>query len=129
MTETEDRTQLGLTDAAAADRDEVTQALKLPSGVEAYRLCIAAAIAKRLDPTPESAKRTTAYGVGTLDPDGSLRTAVLALREDHHDRPYALIERLAEAGLRDLADHLDRGLPIREYLESLLPLIADEAPA
>jgi hypothetical protein len=127
MTEAEDRTQLGLTPAAATDRDEVTRVLKLPSGVDAYRLGIAAAVAKQLDPAPDSPGRTTAYGVGTLDPDGSIRTSVLALRDDHHGRPYALVERLAEAGLRDLADHLDRALPIRDYLESLLPRTADEA--
>jgi hypothetical protein len=38
-----------------------------------------------------------------------------------------LMERLAEAGLRDLAVHLDEGRPIRQYLTALTPRSAEEA--
>ena len=54
--------------------------------------------------------------VGSLDPDGSLRSAVLAVRDDHQDRPVAFIERLAEAGIAKLHQHLDSGKPLRELL-------------
>lgn len=118
----DDKAQLGLSAEASADLDRVQDDLKLPDRIDGYRLAIAAALAKGLVPTPEKVSRTTAYNAtGTLDTDGSLRAAVLALRDDHAGRPYALIERLAEAGLRDLAAHSDSGLPLRDYLAPLVP--------
>jgi hypothetical protein len=117
----EDRSQVGLSDQAAADRDAIRERLRLREGQDAYRLAVAVALAKNLSPAPENARRTNAYGTGSVDSRGELRAAVLALRDDHGGRPYALLERLAEAGLRDLAAHLDEGRPIRQYLAALTP--------
>lgn len=117
----EDRAQIGLTDQGLADREYVKDALGLRDLQDAYRLAVAAALAKNLPPAPEDARRTTAYGAAVLDATGALRASVLALRDDHGGRPYALIERLAEAGLQDLASHLRDGLPIRQYLTELVP--------
>jgi hypothetical protein len=117
----EDRAQLGLSEQGAADREYVREALGLRDLQDGYRLAVAVALAKGLPPTPESAGRTTAYGAAVLDSTGALRASVLALRADHGGRPYALLERLAEAGLRDLATHLNAGLPIRQYLAALAP--------
>jgi hypothetical protein len=119
-------TQVGLAQQAAADRDQIAEDLALPSGLEAYRLGVAVALAKNLPPADESARRTNAYGVSSVDTqDGAIRASILALRSDHVGRPYALMERLAEAGLRDLAEHLNAGLPIRQYLSALLPPVAE----
>jgi hypothetical protein len=117
----EDRSQVGLSEQAAADRDAVKDALMLREGQDAYRLAVAVALAKNLSPTSENVRRTNAYGTGSVDSRGELRAAVLALREDHGGRPYALMERLAEAGLRDLAAHVEEGRPIRQYLSALVP--------
>ena len=117
----EDRSQIGVSEQATADRDYIKEALDLRDLQDAYRLAIAVALAKNLAPAQEDLRRTTAYGTGTLDASGALRAAVLALRSDHDGRPYALMERLAEAGLRDLAAHLNEGRPIRDYLGPLVP--------
>jgi hypothetical protein len=116
-----DRIQLGLTLQGAQDRDLVADRLGFISGLDAYRLAVAVALAKNLPATEQNVTRTNAYSVSSIDQDGILRAAILTLREDHERRPYALMERLAEAGLRDLATHLDRGLTIRAYLRALVP--------
>jgi hypothetical protein len=121
MSHSEDRNQVGMSDQAAADRDAIKERLRLREGQDAYRLAVAVALAKNLPPASENTRRTNAYGTGSVDSRGELRAAVLALREDHGGRPYALMERLAEAGLRDLAVHLDEGRPIRQYIAALMP--------
>ncbi|SRR6266508_1904219 len=117
----EDRSQIRLSEQGVADREYIKEALGLGDLQDAYRLAVAVALAKNLPPASEDLRRTTAYGAGVLDASGALRASVLALRSDHGGRPYALIERLAEAGLRDLAAHLDEGLPVRQYLAALTP--------
>lgn len=125
----DDKVQLGLSADASADLDRIEEDLKLPDRVDGYRFAVAVALAKGLVPTPEKVSRGTSYSaMGTLDTDGSLRAAVLALRNDHDGRPYALIERLAEAGLRDLVTHLDSGLPLRDYLAPLVPTMPGGEP-
>jgi hypothetical protein len=123
----EDRSQIGLSEQAVEDREYIKDVLGLRDLQDAYRLAVAAALAKNLPPASENVRRTTAYGAAVLDASGALRASVLALREDHGGRPYALIERLAEAGLQDLASHLREGLPIRQYLLALVP--PQEGPA
>jgi hypothetical protein len=117
----EDRSQIGLSEQATADRDFIKDKLDLKEGQHAYRLAVAVALAKNLPPAAEDARRTNAYGASSLDLTGALRASILALRDDHAGRPYALMERLAEAGLRDIAVHLEEGRPIRQYLGALLP--------
>lgn len=117
----EDRSQIRLSEQGTADREHIKDALGLGDLQDAYRLAVAVALAKDLPPTAEDLRRTVVYGAGVLDASGALRASVLALRDDHGGRPYALIERLAEAGLRDLAAHLSDGLPLRQYLAALTP--------
>ena len=116
-----DKGQLALSQPQGhQDRQFVKDELGLPDLQDGYRLAVAIALAKRLPPAAENMSRSTVYGANVLDSDGALRTAILALRDDHGGRPYALMERLAEAGLRDLASHLNDGLPLRQYLEGLV---------
>lgn len=118
----QDKSQLGLSVQASDDLGYIKDNLDLPRGLDAYRLAVAAAIARDLAPTDENVSRTTAYNAtGTLDIDGAIRATVLAIRTDHNHRPYALVERLAEAGLRDIREHLENGLPIRNYLATIQP--------
>ena len=117
----EDTRQLALSDAGMADRQYIKEQLGLRDLQDAYRLAVAVALAKNLPPAPADTHRSTTAGAHVLDSDGSLRASVMLMRDDHDGRPYALIERLAEAGLRDLAEHLNEGLPIRQYLAAVLP--------
>src|SRR5947209_2222385 len=123
----EDRTQLAVSEQGATDREYIRDELKLKDLQDAYRLGVAVALAKELPPAPEGLRRPNTYGTGDVDPDGALRASILAVREDHGGRPYTLLQRLAEAGLRDIAAYLNEGRPIRQYLSSLLPA-ADEPP-
>lgn len=122
----DDRSQLRLSDEGAADREYIMSTLHLKDLQDAYRLAVVIALAKNLTPAAEEVRRTTVYGSAVLDSSGALRAAVMALRGDHGGRPYALLERLAEAGLKDLSTHLRQGLPVREYLEPFVAAPDDD---
>lgn len=115
-----DKNELGLTEQAREAFDAVVEAAGFNERQDAYRLAIAVALKKGLQPTDEGASRRTYVNIGGLDRDGSLRTAVLQLRADHDGRPYALAERLAEAGVEDMKAHFDAGRSVRDYLRSLI---------
>lgn len=115
-----DKSQLGLSAEARSHLDRIAEELQLTERMDGYRFAIAAAIAKGLSPAGRDVSRTNAYNAaGSLDPDGQIKAAVLAVRDDHEGRPYALVERLAEAGLRDIFLHINSGHPIREYLTAV----------
>jgi hypothetical protein len=114
-----DKSQLGLSEKARAAADEVVDRGGFKLLQDAYRLAISIALAKGLEPAAENLSRENYVNVGGLDQGGSIRTAIMQLRDDAGDRPYALAERLAEAGLEDLHVHLSAGRSLREYLESL----------
>jgi hypothetical protein len=123
----QDKNELGLTDEAREAADEVAEAGGFKERQDVYRLAIAAALLKNLAPTPEGISRRTYIHVGGVDRDGAIRTAIMQLRDDHDGRPYALAERLAEAGIEDLHKHFHAGRPVREYLQSVgLASTADE---
>ncbi len=120
-----DKNELGLTEQAREAFDAVVEAAGFNERQDAYRLAIAVALQKGLEPTAEGLSRKTYVNIGGLDRDGSLRAAVLQLRSDHGSRPYALLERLAEAGVEDMKAHFDAGRSVREYLEKLVEMDTD----
>src|SRR5688500_8132982 len=93
----EDVTTVGLSESAHATLQAMKDVRMFAEMRDGYRLAIAVAIAKNLvaDPPP---KKTTFLNVGSLDQDGSLRMVLTELFPDEA-RPYALAERLAEAGM------------------------------
>jgi hypothetical protein len=117
----EDKTQLAMTEEAREEADAVQERAAFRDRQDLYRLAIAIAIRKNLAPAPESEPRRNYIGVGSLDPDGSIRTAVLQVRSDHDGRPYALAERLAEVGIHDMYSHFEAGRSVREYLRTIAP--------
>ncbi len=120
----DDKQQLGLSDQARDDLDYIVQEARFKERLDAYRLSITAALAKELAPAEAGLRRVTYINVGGLDPDGQLRSAIAELREG--DRPYSLAERLAEAGIADLARHLRAGKSLRDYLAELQPASSAE---
>ncbi len=114
----QDRIQLGLSDAARDAADDVVEKGGFKQRQDVYRLAIAAALRKGLDPVDEGRSRENYINVGGMDQDGSIRTAIVQLR-DAEERPYALAERLAEAGIEDIHAHLLAGRSLREYLQAL----------
>ena len=69
---------------------------------DGYRLGVAVAIARGTIAPEDVRLSSTIFNVGTLDPDGSLRDVVTELYPDAADRPYAIIQRLAESGVSEL---------------------------
>jgi hypothetical protein len=69
---------------------------------DGYRFGIAFAIARGLIAPANFKTRTTFLNVGSLDKDGSLRNLITEIYPDSAERPYAMAERLAEAGLTEM---------------------------
>lgn len=127
MNPAKDKAQPGLTAEAREQLEEITNRGGFNDMQDAYRLATAIALAEQLTPADPSASRTTYLNIGSLDPDGSLRNAVLAIRDDHDDRPVALIERLAEAGIARLHAHMEGGKSLRELLAAYTPAMQGAA--
>lgn len=68
---------------------------------DAYRFAVALALAYGAEPEPSRGDRTTFVNVGTLDPNGALAAAIVALRGDDED-PYRASARLAEWGAAEM---------------------------
>jgi hypothetical protein len=114
----QDKNQLGLTEDAREKADAVVAAAGFEERQDVYRLAVAVALSRGLAPAPDGLSRRTYINVGSLDPDGAIRAAILETRDDHGGRPYALAERLAEAGIEDLHAHFNAGRSVREYLRA-----------
>jgi hypothetical protein len=120
-----DKTQIGLSDEASDHLETVRQQGGFRTEQDVYRLAIAVAIAEGLAPTPEDVQRTTKDNIGGLDPDRALVTTVRYLRTDHGDRPVAYMERLAEAGMKYLYEHVESGKSLHELLAQFVPPAAE----
>ena len=115
MNNLSDKSQIGLSEQAGEHLQIVKDQGGFNKDNDVYRLAVAVAIAEELEPTSEEASRTTKYSIGGLDPDNSLVSSVKYLRNEL-DRPVAYVERLAEAGLAHLFDHIESGKPLYELL-------------
>jgi len=71
--------------------------------VDGYRFAVALALKRELEPSATEISTTTAWNIGTFDGDQVLRDLVTVLRPDSANTPYRYIERLADAGLTELA--------------------------
>lgn len=93
----EDVTTVGLSESAHATLQSMKDVRLIAEMRDGYRLAIAVALAKGLVADAPT-KTKTFLNVGSLDQDGSLRNVLQELFPDE-SRPYALAERLAEAGM------------------------------
>lgn len=116
-----DKTQIGLSDKASDHLERVRQEGGFRNEQDVYRLAIAVAIAEQLPAAAEDVTRVTKYNVGGLDPAGALTNAVTHLGTAHGGRPVAYMERLADAGLTYLYDHIDSGKSLGELLSRFVP--------
>jgi hypothetical protein len=103
-----DKAQVGLTPAANKALESLMETGWFPDKQDAYRLAIAVALARGL---PASASELqgirTAYNfAGGVDRDGRLRQLIAVLAPKEARRPAAYAERLAQAGLMFLHEHL-----------------------
>lgn len=114
----DDKQQIGLT--AETDEKLKNIAEKYFGGREAdvYRFAIAFAIAADLDAESASGKFDTKFNaMGTLDIDQRIRNLLTVLHVGDQERPYATAERLAEAGVIEMARRLDSGASFADLFE------------
>lgn len=103
MTETSDVTQIGLSIKMHPHLEALKNDGYFSEMRDAYRFAIALAIVKGGIPPEIQAKRQTIFATPTVDPDGSLATAIRALMPCEEIPPYRWAERLAEVGVEILA--------------------------
>jgi hypothetical protein len=109
---TTDNRTLGLTDKTHALLQSLKQDGVFNEMADGYRFAIALAIAHGQIAPKQRESRTTVLNVGSLDPDGSIRSIIIELYPDEKTTPYAIAERLAEWGMAELARLHESG-PLR----------------
>jgi hypothetical protein len=109
MTETNDLTQIGLSIKMHPHLEALKNDGYFSEMRDAYRFAIALAIVKGGIPPEIQAKRQTIFATPTVDPDGSLAAAILALMPCEETPPYRWAERLAEVGVEILASKAAQG--------------------
>jgi hypothetical protein len=104
----EDKKQIGLTASGDAALAELMDYGLFAKESDAYKLAIAYALAKGMDPSdaPDGGYTTKFNAGGGLDIYNEIRDLIIILRPQDEKRPYASAERLAELGLVDLAMRL-----------------------
>lgn len=94
---------------------------------DAYRFAIALALAHGA--ISEPATRGTIFNVGTLDPDRSLYQSISALAPEKGEAIYKLAERLAEWGVTEMFQQMERGdLSTAKLLTDAAALTSGNAP-
>jgi hypothetical protein len=101
-----DKKQIGLTATGSVALDQLMEAELFATETDAYRIGIAYALAKGLDPTgaPDGGYQTKFNAAGGLDTYQEIRDLISILRPQDAGRPYATAERLAELGITALAE-------------------------
>ena len=103
----DDKITLGVTPAGTAALEEIMGTGWFEEEMDAFRVAISLAFAHNLLKEPsEMTGVSTKWNVGTIDPDGLLRTMVVLLSDGNGERPYAHAEARAAAGLEYLKVHL-----------------------
>ncbi|WP_123296453.1 hypothetical protein [Comamonas sp. BIGb0124] len=106
--ETQDKAQIGLTPVADQQLDELLKTGWFADRQDCYRLAIAVALARHLEPSAAEMVgiRTTYNFTGGVDRDGKLRQLIAALNPAEVASPATFSERLAHAGLAFLFNRL-----------------------
>jgi hypothetical protein len=103
-----EKKQIGLTTAGNASLAILMEAGLFGTETDAYKVAIAYALAKDLDPAvaPDGGYQTKFNAAGGLDVYNEIRDLIMILRPQDADHPYAAAERLAELGIGALASRI-----------------------
>ena len=104
----DDQRTLGLSDDAHRKLTRMKEDGFFSDMRDAYRLAIALAIAEGLIAPKEKPRTRTYINVGSLDPDGVLRDAIVEHFQGSEGQPYEVAERLGEEGVLVLWGRLER---------------------
>jgi hypothetical protein len=118
----EDKQQVGLTPEGDKALLTVIDDGRFASQTDAYRFAIAYAIAVGLDPSeaPTGGYGTKFNALGTLESGNSIRDLIEILGIGDVSRPFATAEKLAELGVREIAQRLEGN-------ESLADILSDSS--
>jgi hypothetical protein len=109
-----DKKTIGITKANAAPLSQLVTAGQFGSELDAAKFAMSYAITQGT-PAGIADGAETKWNVGSVDPDGSLRSLIEALFPDETE-PYRLTEHLMNEGIRGLTDLLEEGGDIYEIL-------------
>ena len=109
-----DKKTIGITKANAAALTELEQTGRFGSELDAAKFAMAFAIRSGIrEGSTEGAE--TKWNVGSVDPDGSVRSLVEALCPDVSE-PYRLAEHLMNEGIRMLSAERSAGLDLYDVM-------------
>ena len=116
----DDKQQIGLTPETDESIKEIAITYFGGSQQDAYRFAISYAIAAGLDPAeaPQSGYVTKYNALGTLESGSSLRDLLEILDVGDPNRPFATAEKLAELGVREIAERLEGNESFAEIMAS-----------
>ncbi len=117
----DDKQQIGLTPETDESIKEIATIYFGGSQQDAYRFAISYAIAADLDPAeaPQSGYVTKYSALGTLESGSSLRDLLEILDVGDPNRPFATAEKLAELGIREIAQRLEGNESFAEIIASV----------
>lgn len=106
----EDKRQIGLTSAGQTALEVMMAEGRFATETDAYKFGISYAIAAglELDEAPPGGYNTKFNAGGGLDINGVIRDLIGVLAIGDPIRPYATAEKLAEMGVRAVAERLER---------------------
>ena|SRR5690348_3406092 len=124
-----DKTEVGLSDEAWKVLSDLKEHKVFEEMLDGYRMGVAHAIATG-EIVPAVTKRRNMFHVGSLDPDHALRDVVIELYPEAADAPYSTIERLAEAGVKEIGrlwqdDRMNFGEICKLALQAGVPPVRD----
>jgi hypothetical protein len=113
----DEKVQIGLGDAAHGHLKRLKEDGHFGEMKDAYTFAVALALAHGMIADQIAGKKTTIFGVATIDPDGALRDAIRILRPDTRESITSTMERLAEWGVEELHRRVSQGtLSFRDLL-------------
>jgi len=121
-TDRADKQQIGLTQEGNDAIEPVAKEYFGGSQKEAYLFAISFAIGADLDivSAPQGGYTTKYNGIGTIDPTGSVRELLEILDIGEPDRPLATMEKLAEIGIREIAQRLSGNETMAEIMSNVV---------
>ncbi len=112
-------TNIGLSEDAHALLQRMKEDGHVAEMADAYRLGIALALARGIEPPEVKVPRTTIFGVATIDPHKDIAAAIRALMDLDGGSVYKMAERLAEWGVREMSDQAAGGfLDVASLMEA-----------
>ena len=104
----EDKTTIGVTEAADRVLARIVDKGHFKNGIDAAKFAMAVAInagAANDDESLTVEGTNTKWNIGSFDPDGHLRSLIAAIHPDM-GQPYRILEALINDGIRHVGEHM-----------------------